>query len=67
VLSQSSDQTAAIQAVKEFQGGGGRGTYTGGPMGEGALAFAARNAVPDDRQAAIMAGMMLGSPEFQRR
>jgi hypothetical protein len=26
-----------------------------------------KNMVPDDRQAAIMAGLMLGSPEFQRR
>ncbi len=35
------------------------------PGAEGA--FALRNAVPDDRQAAIMAGLLLGSPEFQRR
>ena len=70
VLSQSNDQTAAIQAVKEFQGGGGRGTYAGagGPIaGEFGLALAAKNGVADDRQAAIMAGLMLGSPEFQRR
>jgi uncharacterized protein (DUF1800 family) len=68
VLSQSGDQTAALQAAKEFQGGGGRGTYAGGPIaGEFGLAMAGRAAVPDDRQAAIMAGMMLGSPEFQRR
>jgi uncharacterized protein (DUF1800 family) len=68
VLSQSNDQTAAIQAAKEFQVGGG-----GGAEGPLALAAAlvgnglgARNA-QDDRQAAVMAGLMLGSPEFQRR
>jgi uncharacterized protein (DUF1800 family) len=71
VLGQSNDQTAAIQAAKEFQGGGGgrgAGAFAGGPLaGEFSLALAARNAAPDDRQAAIMAGLMLGSPEFQRR
>jgi uncharacterized protein (DUF1800 family) len=68
VLGQSSDQTAAIQAAKEFQGGGGRGTFAGGQVaGESGLVVATRNAVPDDRQAAIMSGLMLGSPEFQRR
>ncbi len=69
VLGQSSDQTAAIQAAKEFQGGGrGAGAFGGGmAAGEFSQAVAARSAVPDDRQAAIMAGLMLGSPEFQRR
>jgi len=71
VLGQSNDTTAAIQAAKEFQGGGGgrgAGAFAAGPVaGEFGLAAAARNAVPDDRQAAIMAGLMLGSPEFQRR
>jgi uncharacterized protein (DUF1800 family) len=75
VLSQSNDSTAAIQAAREFQigpgGGGGKGA---GAYGGAALAAefglgpaAQRNATPDDRQAAIMAGLMLGSPEFQRR
>jgi hypothetical protein len=71
VLSQSNDQTAAIQAAKEFQiGGGGKGEGAPGPL---ALAAAlagygpGARAVQDDRQAAIMAGLMLGSPEFQRR
>jgi hypothetical protein len=72
VLGQSNDTTAAIQAAKEFQGGGGggrgAGAFAAGPIaGDFSLAAAARNAVPDDRQAAIMAGLMLGSPEFQRR
>jgi uncharacterized protein (DUF1800 family) len=73
VLGQSNDVSAAIQAAKEFQlggGGGGLGKFGGG----GALASeyglnsaVQKNAAPDDRQAAIMAGLMLGSPEFQRR
>jgi len=81
VLGQSNDSTAALQAAREFQGGGGGGM---GPMagliggdlplarwnglgyGSGAAA-ALKNAIPDDRQAAIMAGLLLGSPEFQRR
>jgi uncharacterized protein (DUF1800 family) len=73
VLSQSNDSTAAIQAAKEFQtgGGGGKGAgaFAGGPLAAelGFNLAAQRNAVPDDRQAAIMAGLMLGSPEFQRR
>jgi uncharacterized protein (DUF1800 family) len=69
VLGQSNDQTAAVQAAKEFQGGGrGAGAFGGGmAAGEFSQAVAARSAVPDDRQAAIMAGLMLGSPEFQRR
>jgi hypothetical protein len=81
VLGQSSDSTAAIQAAKEFQGGGAGG---GGPLagligpdpampranglGVGAGGGATVKAtIPDDRQAAIMAGLLLGSPEFQRR
>jgi len=69
VLSQSNDTTAAIQAAKEFQGGGG---LLGGGGGQVAALYglggaAQRNQQPDDRQAAIMAGLMLGSPEFQRR
>jgi hypothetical protein len=63
VLGQSSDLTAAIQAAKEFQIGGGGG----GAVAAFLPAVALRNAVPDDRQAAVMAGLMLGSPEFQRR
>jgi hypothetical protein len=72
VLSQSNDATAAMQAAKEFQGGGNgkAGFGAQGPLagifGAGGAA-ALRNQQPDDRQAAIMAGLMLGSPEFQRR
>jgi hypothetical protein len=77
VISQSNDSTAAIQAAKEFQiGGGGFGKGGGGGGGGGLAAlaglsgyggFAQRNLLPDDGQAAIMAGLLLGSPEFQRR
>jgi uncharacterized protein (DUF1800 family) len=63
VIGQSNDSTAAIQAAREFQGGGG-GAYAAGGL---AGAVGQRNVVPDDRQAAIMAGLMLGSPDFQRR
>jgi uncharacterized protein (DUF1800 family) len=65
VLGSAGDDSAAQQAAKEFQlgGGGGKGGY-GGMQGAGALG---RNAVPDDAEAAVMAGMMLGSPEFQKR
>ena len=61
-----------MQAAKEFQvGGGGEGKAGFGAVGPVAGMFGAggaaaqRNAAPDDRQAAIMAGLMLGSPEFQ--
>jgi uncharacterized protein (DUF1800 family) len=66
VLAQSTDQTVTDQAATQFdlQGGGKgnkgdyaargiRGMRPGGP--------------PDDPQAAVMAGLLLGSPEFQRR
>jgi uncharacterized protein (DUF1800 family) len=72
VLSQSNDTTAAVQAAKDFQGGGDgkAGFGAQGPLagifGAGGAA-ALRNQQPDDRQAAVMAGLMLGSPEFQRR
>jgi uncharacterized protein (DUF1800 family) len=67
VLGQSSDLTAALQAAKEFQVGGG-GAGAGGIAALAGIGPAAqKNAVPDDRQAAVMAGLMLGSPEFQRR
>jgi uncharacterized protein (DUF1800 family) len=73
VIGQSNDSTAAIQAAKEFQGGGGGfggGGALAGMMGgdyAGGGSAAQKNGVVDDRQAAIMAGLMLGSPEFQRR
>jgi hypothetical protein len=62
VLGQSGDATAAIQAAREFQIGGGGAAALGA-----AMAAAQRNGPQDDRQAAIMAGLLLGSPEFQKR
>jgi uncharacterized protein (DUF1800 family) len=77
VLAQSGDSTAAIEAAKEFQGGrpgGGKGAAAAGAY-DPLLPLANRrgpatgpaNGVADDRQAAVMAGLLLGSPEFQRR
>jgi len=60
-------------------GGGAAGLLLGGEynpvmpgaranaLNAGGGAYAQRNGIPDDRQAAIMAGLLLGSPEFQRR
>jgi uncharacterized protein (DUF1800 family) len=62
VLAHSTDSTVAYQAVRDFQGGGGAGAA--GVLGAGP---ARANAGPDDREAAVMAGLLLGSPEFQRR
>ena len=75
VLAQSNDSTAAIEAAKEFRGGGGGRGQVGGALYDPMLPLAnARrpgpgpaNGVADDRQAAVMAGLLLGSPEFQRR
>jgi uncharacterized protein (DUF1800 family) len=77
VIGQSGDSTAAIQAAKEFQGGG-RGAAAGtlggeyNPVMPGARAngqggYGLRDVSSDDREAAVMAGLLLGSPEFQRR
>jgi uncharacterized protein (DUF1800 family) len=79
VIGQSNDSTAAIQAVKEFQGAG-RGGAAAAVIGAGydpAMPTAAADhpngrgayaqGIPDDRQASVMAGLLLGSPEFQRR
>jgi len=60
-----------MQAAREFQAGGkGGGTPAIGSVYDPALAaigVGQRNAVADDRQAAVMAGLLLGSPEFQKR
>ena len=65
VLSQSGDDSAAEQAATQFDLGGqkGKGNYL--PRGERNLKN--QTAGPDDPQAAVMAGLLLGSPEFQRR
>ena len=61
VLAEADDQTVPAQAAKEFEVGRG--------MGGGAVVAMAqrRGAGPSDPQAAVMAGLLLGSPEFQRR
>ena len=64
VLAQSTDTTMTEQAATQFDlsGGGGKGNYAARGL-RGVKAGGA----PDDPQAAVMAGLLLGSPEFQRR
>jgi len=63
VLAESTDQTVTEQAATQFDlGGGGKGDYAG----KGLRGFRP-GGPPDDPQAAVMAGLLLGSPEFQRR
>ena len=64
VLAQSGDATVTEQAEAQFdlRGGGGKGNYAG----RGLAQIKGGGAV-DDPQAAVMAGLLLGSPEFQRR
>lgn len=65
VLAQSSDSTIADQAQTQFQlGGVAKRSYPPRSVRE---AVDQGNGTPDDRQAAVMAGLLLGSPEFQRR
>ena len=67
VLSQSSDGSVADQAATQFDLGGqkGKGNYM--PRGQRKANQAVGGNGPDDPQAAVMAGLLLGSPEFQRR
>ncbi|HEX3570586.1 MAG TPA: DUF1800 domain-containing protein [Acidobacteriaceae bacterium] len=62
VLAEADDQTVPAQAAKEFEiarGGGATAAFS---------AIAQRRGIgPTDPQAAVMAGLLLGSPEFQRR
>jgi uncharacterized protein (DUF1800 family) len=71
VLAHSTDSAVAYQAVKDFQGreAGAAGVLGPGPAANEQLAGtgAARANAQDDREAAVMAGLLLGSPEFQRR
>ncbi len=61
VIGQANDGTVTEQATAQFdlRGGGGKYPVRG-------LAANAKPS-PDDPQAAVMAGLLLGSPEFQRR
>ncbi len=56
-------EQVAAQAAAEFdlKGGGKNGRYAKGAEGIAAAAS------PEDPQASVMAGLLLGSPEFQRR
>jgi len=63
VLGQSNDQNVTEQAATEFDlTGKGKGNYAGRGLGR-----IGGNGGTDDAQAAVMAGLLLGSPEFQRR
>ena len=62
VLAQADDATVPAQAAREFEAGrGGGGAAVMAVMGQ------RRGSGPVDSQAAVMAGLLLGSPEFQRR
>jgi uncharacterized protein (DUF1800 family) len=65
VMSQANDASVTEQAETQFdlRGSAGKGQAI---YRRQALA-AGGNAAPDDPQAAVMAGLLLGSPEFQRR
>ncbi len=68
VLGQAQDQTIAEQAATEFdlRSAGGKGNF-GLPKGGRGLQADGSAQAPDDAEAAVMAGLLLGSPEFQRR
>jgi hypothetical protein len=65
VIGQSKNEGVADQAATQFDlapGGGKQGKYLPRNMkGLGPVS------APDDAQAAVMAGLLMGSPEFQRR
>ena len=71
VLGQSADGSAAAQAETQFDlggKGGGKGQkYAGKGLEKDQKRLDRQGAGPDDPQAAIMAGLLLGSPEFQKR
>ena len=69
VLGQAQDQTIAEQAATEFdlRATGGKGSF-GLPKGaQTQMQTDGDGQAPDDAEAAVMAGLLLGSPEFQRR
>ncbi len=71
VLSQSTDQEVAAQAEAQFnlgnQGGGKGARYAGKGLDREQKRLDRQGVAPDDPQAAVMAGLLLGSPEFQKR
>ncbi len=66
VLAQSQNTAAPEQAAKDFAAGGmaaetpATGSFLAGNLRR-------NQAQQQDRQAAVIAGLLLGSPEFQRR
>jgi uncharacterized protein (DUF1800 family) len=62
VLAQSTDATVSEQAATAFDLRGANKRYLGGGYNRPSA-----SAEADDSQAAIMAGLLMGSPEFQRR
>ena len=71
VLSQSVDASVAAQAETQFDLGGRGSGKVGRAAGKGLewdqKRLDRQGVGPDDPQAAIMAGLLLGSPEFQKR
>ena len=71
VLSQSADTSVAAQAETQFdlggKGGGKGAKYVDRGLERDQKRLDRQGAGPDDPQAAMMAGLLLGSPEFQKR
>ena len=69
VLTQSTSEDMASQAEAQFDlgGKGGKGQQYRKGMDKAQKALDKSGTAPDDPQAAIIAGLLLGSPEFQKR
>ena len=69
VMSESTDPKVTQQALAQFDLGptGGKGQAKGSYVPRGMRAVNGPDAGAKDVQAAVMAGLLLGSPEFQRR
>ncbi len=66
VLGQANDASVAEQAATQFDLNGAGKTKAAYKQ-KGMGADPGQTGLPDDPQAAVMAGLLLGSPEFQRR
>jgi uncharacterized protein (DUF1800 family) len=67
VIGECNDASVADQAQTQFDLGNGGGGKKGNYIPRGMRAQGLQGAGPDDAQAAVMAGLLMGSPEFQRR
>ncbi len=67
VIGQSTDTTVTEQAMTQFDLGNGGGKGQGRYIPRGLRPMNGPNGALEDAQAAVMAGLLLGSPEFQRR